>query len=130
MKQSEVRQLFVRNNPGVRRPGKKGYWYKCAHCGKWCGRPGGEGASIPDNEKMEVDHIKPWSMGGSDELHNLQALCKPCNRNKSNNSTFADDIKTLSNVLTHPVDTLIAAPLRKAVRQNKTLKQLGLNKRR
>ena len=45
--QSQVRQMFVQYNPGVRRLGKKGYWYRCAHCGKWCGRPGGEKANIP-----------------------------------------------------------------------------------
>ncbi|MGX1586091.1 HNH endonuclease [Microbacterium sp. NPDC055502] len=27
---------------------------------------------------MEVDHILPWSWGGSDEFDNLQALCGPC----------------------------------------------------
>ena len=129
MKQSEVRQLFVRNNPGVRRPGKKGYWYKCAHCGKWCGRPGGEGASIPDNEKMEVDHIQSWYNGGSDELWNLQPLCKPCNRNKGATPTLKDNVKIVCNAVLHPVDSIESIG-KKAIRQNKVLKKLGLNKRK
>lgn len=52
MTQSKVRQMFIRANPGVRLPGRKGYWYRCAHCGKWCGRPGNEHANIQDYEKM------------------------------------------------------------------------------
>jgi ATP adenylyltransferase len=33
---------------------------------------------------LEVDHIQPRSLGGSDELSNLQALCYRCNAWKSN----------------------------------------------
>lgn len=130
MGQAEARQAFVKANPGVRRPGMGGYWYHCAHCGKWCGRPGREKAYIPDDQKMECDHIIPWSMGGSDEVHNLQPLCKPCNRNKSANMTVGDGIKTIGNAITHPVDTFVGAPLRKAARQNPILKGLGITKRK
>jgi hypothetical protein len=35
-------------------------------------------------EKMEADHITPWSEGGKTTLDNLQMLCKKCNREKSN----------------------------------------------
>lgn len=130
MTQAEVRRVFVQHNPGVRLLGRKGFWYRCAHCGKWCGRPGGEHANIPEAFKMEVDHIKSWSQGGSDELWNLQPLCKPCNRSKSNNMTMGDGVRTLGNVIVHPVDTLISTPLRKAARQNKVLKGLGITKRK
>lgn len=130
MTQSEVRQIFVRANPGVRIPGRKGYWYRCAHCGKLCGRAGREHAYINDWEKMEVDHIIPWSRGGSDGLHNLQPLCKPCNRTKIANPTFKDNIKMTGNAVFHPVDTFVKTPLRKAVRQNKVLKGLGIVKRK
>lgn len=129
MTQSEVRQMFVKAYPGVRRLGYKGYWYRCAHCGKWCGRPGGEKAKIPDSDKMEVDHIKPWSQGGSDNLYNLQPLCKLCNRNKSANATVKDNLKTGVNTVLHPVDAL-AGVGRKSLRQNKLLKGLGITKRK
>lgn len=43
---------------------------KCALCGS--------------TQKIEVDHILPWSKGGTHEEVNLQCLCKPCNRKKSN----------------------------------------------
>lgn len=35
-------------------------------------------------EEMEGDHITPWSEGGKTDINNLQMLCKPCNRYKSN----------------------------------------------
>lgn len=45
--------------------------YTCCICRK----AGGE---------LEVDHIVPASRGGSSKMDNLQTLCKPCNRGKSN----------------------------------------------
>lgn len=35
-------------------------------------------------DKMEADHIIPWSEGGKTEPDNLQLLCRNCNRKKSN----------------------------------------------
>ena len=128
MTQSEVRQRFIKANPGIRLQGYSGYWYKCAHCGKWCGRPGRERARIADECKMEVDHIKPWSQGGSDELWNLQPLCKPCNRNKLAGTGGWDDLKIIKNNIIH--GDIVTGGLKKAVRQNKVLKALGITKRR
>jgi 5-methylcytosine-specific restriction enzyme A len=31
----------------------------------------------------DVDHITPKALGGTDELGNLQALCRPCHREKT-----------------------------------------------
>ena len=31
---------------------------------------------------LQIDHITPWSLGGSDELENLQLLCRPHNLKK------------------------------------------------
>lgn len=128
MTQQQVRARFIKYNPGVRRLGKKGYWYRCAHCGKWCGRPGSDNISIKESERMEVDHIRPWSMGGSDEMYNLQPLCRPCNRSKSNSNTLGDGIKMIGNDIMH--GDFIQSSIRKGVRQNKVLKGLGITKRR
>lgn len=40
----------------------------CLHCGT--------------TESLTMDHIYPWSLGGSDDATNLQALCGPCNNRK------------------------------------------------
>lgn len=93
--QAQVRAAFIKAYPGVRLRGRGGFWYRCAICGKWCGRPGSERVYIRDDEKMEVDHRVPWSLGGSDDLYNLRCLCKPCNRHRSNNSTGFDTANTL-----------------------------------
>jgi 5-methylcytosine-specific restriction endonuclease McrA len=129
MTQAQVRAAFIKANPGVRRIGMKGYWYRCAHCGKWCGRPGSDNVTIKDSDKMEVDHIQSWSHGGSDEIWNLQPLCKPCNRSKSNTPTLKDNIKIMGNTVMHPLDSAVGVG-RKAARQNKVLKGLGITKRR
>lgn len=40
----------------------------CLHCGS------------PDD--LTLDHVIPWSVGGSDETNNLQTLCRSCNARK------------------------------------------------
>ena len=46
---------------------------KCAICGK-----------PVMYKKMTVDHIKPLSQGGTNEMNNLQLACHSCNRLKNN----------------------------------------------
>jgi ATP adenylyltransferase len=46
---------------------------KCALCGK-----------SKNEEPLEVDDVVPRSKGGSNAIDNLQALCRTCNRGKSN----------------------------------------------
>ena len=44
--------------------------YQCVQCGS--------------TERLEIDHIIPFSKGGTTESSNLQTLCKTCNGKKSN----------------------------------------------
>jgi 5-methylcytosine-specific restriction endonuclease McrA len=46
---------------------------RCALCG-----------ATSKERRIEVDHIVPRSLGGSNHISNLQALCDECNRGKSN----------------------------------------------
>jgi hypothetical protein len=41
---------------------------QCLHCGS--------------TKNLSVDHIHPWSRGGSNDPSNLQCLCMPCNHEK------------------------------------------------
>ncbi len=45
--------------------------YKCRFCGR-----------NSTQVQLEIDHIKPFSQGGSHEINNLQTLCIDCNRGK------------------------------------------------
>lgn len=46
--------------------------YKCVFCGR-CAK---------QKVQLEVDHIVPFSQGGSNNICNLQTLCFDCNRGK------------------------------------------------
>lgn len=63
-----------RSNSGKREAVYKRDGYRCLKCG--C------------TENLTLDHVLPRSKGGSNEIENLQTLCKPCNEDKAD--TYID----------------------------------------
>ena len=62
--------------------------FSCCYCGllfikpfKW-----NKTEALHNGEMfLEIDHIKPLSKGGSDNIENKQSLCQKCNNKKSDN---------------------------------------------
>ena len=50
----------------------------------------GCGWEPPYADYLQVDHKKPRSLGGTDDMDNRTLLCDPCNRLKSNKLTLTD----------------------------------------
>lgn len=47
-------------------------------------RDGGVCQCCGSSLQLEYDHIIPFSCGGNSSIHNVQLLCRKCNRSKSN----------------------------------------------
>lgn len=67
------REDFFKNTPSIM--GK----YQCIKCGGWFAK-----------KDIDVDHRIPKRQGGTDDLWNLQAMCKHCNRSKGADVTGAE----------------------------------------
>ena len=59
------------------------------------------GNSVKDQD-VEFDHIIPWSKGGSSDEHNVNLLCKACNRKKGKKYEDKYLIKSLSDHIIEP----------------------------
>lgn len=53
--------------------------YTCVQCGAKKGDKKPDGSTV----SLHIDHKKPLAKGGTDEMSNLQTLCKDCNLNKN-----------------------------------------------
>lgn len=67
------RETFFNNAPSMM--GK----YQCVRCGGWFTK-----------SEIDVDHKIAKRLGGTDDLWNLQAMCKHCNRSKGARSSGTD----------------------------------------
>lgn len=72
------RETFFNNTSSVM--GK----YQCSKCHGW----------FPKSE-IDVDHRISKRLGGTDDIWNLQAMCKHCNRSKGKNTSGTEVAETL-----------------------------------
>lgn len=74
---------------------------RCALCGS------------PLGDDWEADHIVPWSVSQRTNIHEMQALCRPCNRRKGNHMLrkhqreFLDTCRDWANLRRVPKFTLM-----------------------
>jgi 5-methylcytosine-specific restriction endonuclease McrA len=61
----------------------------CAYCG----------SAVEDGTQLSLDHLKPWSKGGSNKPTNLVTCCSKCNSTRGNRSVraFCKDVATYLN---------------------------------
>lgn len=81
------RETFFNNTPSMM--GK----YRCVSCGGWFRK-----------SEIDVDHRISKRMGGTDDLWNLQAMCRHCNRSKRERSSGGEIAQT---VITGAVSGLV-----------------------
>lgn len=64
--------------------------YRCRECG-----------ASKDETKLEIDHILPVARGGTNDIDNLQTLCRECNRMKYTDEWVGgeSDLETIKNEL-------------------------------
>jgi len=58
--------------------------YRCVRCGGWFSK-----------DKIEIDHRIPKRRGGTDDIWNLQPMCRHCNRAKRERNTKGEMASTI-----------------------------------
>lgn len=73
----------------ARRPNMFGK-YRCVRCGGWFRK-----------DQIEIDHRIPKRDGGTDDLWNLQPMCRTCNRSKRDRQSGFETASTLVRATAH-----------------------------
>ncbi len=79
------REAWFKNN----NPNKRGK-YVCIKC-----------AGEFTKDEIEIDHIIPKRKGGTDDLWNLQCMCRRCNRSKGSRQSSRETLKGVCGAITH-----------------------------
>ena len=64
--------------------------YRCISCGKYYRK-----------DQIEIDHRIPKRKGGTDDLWNLQPMCRHCNRSKRERQSGLETASTLVRAAAH-----------------------------
>lgn len=106
------RETYFKNVPSFM--GK----YRCVKCG-----------GLFDKKDIDIDHRIPKRKGGTDDLYNLQAMCKHCNRSKKDNNSNLETFETVVQAgLSGGIDNL--AGLGKSMATQKVKDMLGIKYKR
>ena len=84
------RETYFAHNPGVKLPFKRGTWYRCVSCGGWFSK-----------SQITVDHKISKRKGGTDDLWNLQPMCRSCNSSKRERTSNFEMASTMVNATVH-----------------------------
>lgn len=80
------REEFFKHNKGVKLPFKRGEYFRCVSCGGWFTK-----------SQITVDHKISKRLGGTDDIWNLQPMCRSCNSRKRERSTSKDKVSAIFN---------------------------------
>lgn len=92
---AEARTVVVRSGDrapiaeGLRRLVHRRDRWRCQWC-QWSPFGLHFATTGPRPTMLQLDHIVPWSAGGSDRSDNLRTLCDACNEERSNRRTDVD----------------------------------------
>ena len=97
---ANYRALYFKTHPAIN--GK----YRCCRCGK-----------MFPKAQIDVDHIIPKRLGGTDDISNLQAMCQHCNRSKGDELGVVDLGKgTIQSIAAGNVDNLLKGVAKQKVK--------------
>ena len=109
------RETFFAHNKGTKLPLKRGTYYRCVGCGNWFTK-----------SEITVDHKISKRYGGTDDISNLQPMCRSCNSSKRERSTGMD---VASSVIGATLDGSLGQ-LAGSVAQQKIKDALGIKYKR
>ena len=87
---ADYRKTFFKFNKGTKFPFKRGVYYQCVSCNGWFTK-----------SQITVDHRIPKRKGGTDDIWNLQPMCKHCNSSKRDNNSNLETASTLVRATLH-----------------------------
>ncbi len=85
--------------------------FTCQYCGR-----------TADERELEIDHIVPYSKGGTNDLGNLQVSCRECNRGKRADNLIENDcdVRVIEKIVYKEI------PVEKIVYKEKSTEKSGI----